>query len=434
MYKYFSFFIVFVVFFSAVGVYGASQQRNLMDKLLYSRDGSFGGLAGSSTNRSFFEHKIDSGSLESVKSVIGENLFRSLHLDIEEGKSVSDFIESNQAALREHPFVLAALVYDVTKSNNIPLSMVDDDDEEKIDLAAPARTISAKDLYENSQGPNGTPRTFRDFLSRNYGLSNESPVDRPDEISAMSVFFNYAASIKNGDSGGETDPDKLLSDRFVRDTGRGEPASPPAADAKGLFLPSSEALQTMQQLLAIHKELKYANTSGHSPDLSSIDRGILGSFMDKVGVSDVSELSSLSSNDLKAHLSSLVNSVVQNELTQNDYVAEVSSVAVGADQIGNNGNSVSNGLNANSSGMVEPSFVSGNNEATTAVNLTYSDALSPLKESQRTELEMENSGLFHINGNPEDLKEGAKLYHFLGTADISDGYLSLMERPRDSTE
>lgn len=406
-----------------------------MDKLLYSRDGSFGGLADSATNKSFFEHKIESRSLESVKSVIGENLFRSLHLDIEEGKSVSEFIESNQADLREYPFVLAALVYDVTKTDNISLAMVNDNNsEEEIDVADPARTISAKDLYENAQGPEGSPRTFREFLSRNYGLSNKSPVDRPDEISAMSVFFNYASDIKNGGSGGESDFEKLLTDRFVRDAGRGEDASPPAADAKGLFLPSSEALKTMQQLLAIHKELNFANESGHSPDFSSIDNGILQSLMDKAGVSDVSALSNLSINDLREQISGLVNSVVKNELTQNDYVAEVSSVAVGSDEKNDNSNSGSNSLSVgNSSGLIEPSFVSGNNEATSAVNAVYTDALSPLKESERTKLEMENSGLFHINGNPEDLKEGAKLYHFLGTPDISDGYLSLMERPRDSS-
>lgn len=435
MHKYLSILIVFVIFFSAVAVYGASQQRNLMEKLLYSRDSSFGGLADSSSNSSFFEHKLDRSTLEAVEAVVGENLFRSLRLGMEEGKSVSDFIESNQETLREHPFVLAALVHNVTKANNVPLAMVDEDsDEEKeIDIADPARTISASDLHEYALGPDGSPRNFRHFLSRNYGLTNSPPMDRPDEISAMSVFFNYAANAQNGDSGSDSDYDKLLTDRFVRDAGRGDNVSAPDADAKDLFLPSAETLKKLQELLSLHKKLKAASESGHNPALSSISKKTLQNFMEKAGVSDVSELRNLSIDDIGEHLSGFVNDVVKEELKENDYVAETSSVAVGSDEKNSDADPDSGSVSS-ISGNVQPSFVAGNDEATSAVNLIYSDAMSPLTESQRTKLEMENGGLFHITGNPEDVQEGAKLYHFLGTPDISDGYLSLMERPREASD
>jgi len=153
--------------------------------------------------------------------------------------------------------------------------------------------------------------------------------------------------------------------------------------------------------------------------------------MEKAGISDISELRNLSIDDIGEYLSGLVDSIVKEELKENDYVAETSSVAVGSDD--ENGNSNPNSVSS-FSGNVQPSFVAGNDEATSAVNQIYSDAMSPLTESQRTKLEMENGGLFHINGNPEDVQEGAKLYHFLGTPDISDGYLSLMERPRAASD
>ena len=43
---------------------------------------------------------------------------------------------------------------------------------------------------------------------------------------------------------------------------------------------------------------------------------------------------------------------------------------------------------------------------------------------------MENDGLFHLIGDVPNTAPGAKVYHFLGTPDMRDGFLNLRERPR----
>ena len=428
-------FVLVMFSFSSVALYGESGQRNLLDKLLYSRDSSFGGLGDISSNREFFSHEIDRDNLNAIKKVIGENLFVSMRLNFEEGKSVSEFIEANKAVLRNNPYVMSALVHNLTSEKDIALSAPSSGgDVVDVDMPEPARTISAKDLYQYGQGPDASPRNFREFLARNYGLSNKPPVDRPDQIDAFSVFFNYAGSVKDGNLPEDADPAELLTDRFVRDSGRGDVAEPDS-DAKGLFLPSNETLDKMTALLTMYKELEYAQSNGHSPDLSSVDRDVVDEFLEASGVTNVSDLSGLSIDSIQEYMSGLVENTVRNELDQNDYVAEVSSVAVGSeDNSGGANNSSNTGNVVNSSSFVNPTFVVGSDQATSEMNLIYSDAMAPMTEAQRTRLEMENGGLFHLNGNPDDVQDGGKLYHFLGTPDISDGFLSLMERPRDTPD
>jgi len=443
--KNYAVYIILFFMLSGISVYGASTQGTIMDKLLDSNDSSFDGMKDIPANDRFFNHEVDRSTLDSIKNIIGENLFVSLNLNFDEGKTIAEFIEARKAQLKEHPHILAALTYDVTKSGDISLVVNDDSAEDSdssvdsdsqnnhgnSDVSAPARTISADDFYEYGNGPGGSPRNFREFLARNYNMSNKPPVDRPDDIEAFSVFFNYANNVKNKGGSNSSDTKDLLTDRFVRDLGDGT-GTRPDRDSKPLFLPSGETLKKMGQLLLLTKELELAQSSGHNPELSSIDSDTMADFMKEAGISDMSELRGMSIDDIRKHLSGMVEGVVKKELKDNDYLANITSVAVGTDSTQGTGTEGSSGIDT--FGSVRPEFVVGSNEATAEVDLTYSDAMGELTEAQRTLLEMKNDGMFHLNGNPEDVKEGGKLYHFLGTPDISDGYLSLMERPREMTD
>ena len=427
-----------------------SQQRTLVNRLLFSKSARFGGLEDVEENSTFFNHRVTDGNLEAIKSVVGAKEFDSLRLEDLRGKSLRDILDfaSSKSLLQKHPYILTALTQDAIKNDNVQLRLHEDDGGEKgenIEISDPARTIPAEDIYEHTSGPNAGTRNFRRYLQRTYGLENKPPMKRPDEIEAFSVFNNFASGLsrgdidENGEDNGEpglpdsNDPSKrfgYLQDHFVQDARHNRNAQRPDEDTPGMFLPSKETLQTIKTLLTLQRELKFAKDESRKPDLSGLDEDAIKALLAEAGLSDKSELEGMSADDVRRYMSRLVAKEVKRELDENDYVYEMSSVAHagGTDPVGAAGGEEQT---AAYSGVVQPTFTIGNETAGAELN-DVAEQLSrqDLTEAERTKLELDNLGGFHVIGDIEKMGAGSKTGTFLGP-NMTDGYLNLQERPRE---
>jgi len=427
-----------------------SPQRTLVNRMIFSRTSSFGELDDVADNRAFFDHPVTQSNLEAVKAVIGEKLFEELNLASARSRSVRDFIEDNRQALQKYPYVLTALARDVTTTDKVPLRLHDDDggtDGESLQISDPARTISAEDIHSYTQGSKASTRNFRQFLQRNFNLENKPPTQRPDQIEAFSVFNNYASGIlrkdidENGADQGSPglpdskDPSKqfdYLQDHFVQDAGTGRNRTVEAApepNAPGMFLPSAATLDRIKQLLKINNEVKFAKSEGRSPSFDGVDPAVMKEFMQAAGVTDPSELEGISPDALRTAISQLVAKTVQDEIRNNDYVFEQSSVAhtggtapVGDDNAGGS---------AAYAGAVTPSFVIGNPEAAAELDRQLEAINQPMTEAERARLELDNGGGFQFIGDVGQMRPGAKTGLILGP-DLRGGALNLRENPRDN--
>ncbi len=431
-------------------VFAESQQRTLVNRLLFSKSSRYGGLDDVSDNSSFFSHRVTQGNLEALKSVVGSKVFEQLRLEDFDGKSMRDILdyESSRSILKDHPYILTTLARDAIKNDDVSLRLHEDDggkSGETIEISDPARTIPAEDIYENTAGPNAGTRNFRRYLQRTYNLENKPPMKRPDEIEAFSVFNNFASGIQrgdideNGDDNGEPglpdskDPSKrfgYLQDHFVQDARHNRSAQRPDEKTPGMFLPSKETLQKIKSLLALQRELKYAKDENRTPNVSGLDQAALRALMNQAGISSPSGLESLSADDIRKYMSRLVAQEVKREMEENDYVYEVASVAHagGTDPVGPAGGEEP--MTAAYSGVVNPTFTIGNTEATEDLDDLAQQSIAPMTEAERTKFELDNNGAFHIIGDIEQMGPGSKTGSIFGP-DMYGGAWSLREKPRD---
>ena len=423
-----------------------SQTRQLVNRLVFSRDSRFGGLDEIPENGQFFSHRISSANLEAVRAAVGGKAWGELDLASQSGRSMRDFILDNREALQRNPEVLAALTRAMGRKDDVPVVL--ESGGAPIKVADTARMVSARDVWEQAQGPDASPRGFSSFLAQTYGLEQRGAREQPDDVRAFSVFLNFASGIKKGD----LDPDgrdvngaglpnpanpseglDYLQDHFVRDAGSGAAgATAPGEDAPGLFLPSATSLARVKNLLRLFAELQGAREAGRDPaTVTDFDGKTLADHMRRLGVGSAPyDPNAMTAAEIRDAVMGMVSRVVRQEIEQdNDYVFELSSIAHASASSAGTGPGGPGGPGAGGPVIVNPSFVVGNAAATQEQLKIFDRLRGPLTESERTRLEMENSGAFEFRISPPDVEsEGGrygKSYDLLGSHEFIEGGLCL---------
>jgi len=356
----------------------------------------------STRNADFLNSRLDSSRLNTLKRIVGQRVFADrLNLGAFEGQTIGELLREKKDILLDHPQILAGLAASAQAGGATVYAS--DRADAPLEVPAPGRIISTRDLQNSLTGPFGSHDRFRSFLNDNFEMTDRQ----------MDAFSTFLALANQDDAAPESGADG--ADRRSEDldgierlpVGGEEQNLGEDADSKGLYLPPESVLDQIASLTDFMNSYEEADSPNPGRFRDPSGRS-LGDILDEHTVSGENPLSmwemdALSADDVRRELMKRIRDIVKREKNgPNGYLFEK---GLAYSMPASTGGGMGTLLNKIRLGRLARFAPIGNGEARTYNNKLYEAlVIQNPNPDIRDSIELHSGGdFFAIRGRPTDV-------------------------------